>query len=149
MLIRNVDAHGGHCNGTRYLVNNLYSRTVELVVAFGPHRGETITLPRIPFRTDKENPLQFTRLQFPIKPAFGITSNKSQGQTLKRVGLYLDHPFFSHGQLYVAFSRVGAWEDLQVLVENAGRTTDGVYTKERRVHRSTAVAGLTGCPTKC
>ena len=128
MLIRNVDAHGGHCNGTRYLVNNLYSRTVELVVAFGPHRGETVTLPRIPFRTDKDNPLQFTRLQFPIKPAFGITSNKSQGQTLKRVGLYLDHPFFSHGQLYVAFSRVGAWEDLQVLVENAGRTTDGIYT---------------------
>ena len=28
---------------------------------------------------------------------------ESQGQTLNRVGLYLDRPVFSHGQLYVTF----------------------------------------------
>ena len=27
------------------------------------------------------------------------TSNKAQGQTLKRVGVYLDRPFFSHGHV--------------------------------------------------
>ena len=36
-----------------------------------------------------------------------MTINKAQGQTLGRVGVYLDSPCFSHGQLYVAASRVG------------------------------------------
>jgi len=33
-----------------------------------------------------------------------MTINKAQGQTLQRVGIYLDTPCFSHGQLYVAAS---------------------------------------------
>ena len=33
--------------------------------------------------------------------------NKSQSQSLERAGLFLPRPVFSHGQLYVAFSRPG------------------------------------------
>ena len=36
-----------------------------------------------------------------------MTINKAQGQTLQRVGVYLPDPCFTHGQLYVAASRVG------------------------------------------
>ena len=32
---------------------------------------------------------------------------QAQGQTLEAAGLYLGTDFFSHGQVYVAFSRVG------------------------------------------
>jgi len=39
--------------------------------------------------------------------AFAITINKSQGQSLEDVGLYLPRPVFAPGQLYVALSRVG------------------------------------------
>ena len=49
------------------------------------------------------------RVQFPIRLCFGITANKSQGQTYKRVGINLSQAeMFSHGQLYVALSRVGS-----------------------------------------
>ncbi len=35
-----------------------------------------------------------------------ITMNKSQGQTFNNVGIYLPSSIYSHGQLYVAISRV-------------------------------------------
>ena len=50
---------------------------------------------------------QWSRRQFPVRVAFATTINKSQGQTLKTVGLWLRLPAFIHGQLYVAFSRTG------------------------------------------
>ena len=65
-----------------------------------------VHLPRIPFKiSDKQSPFEWQRRQFPVRPAFAMTINKAQGQSLKRVGVYLDRPCFAHGQLYVAASR--------------------------------------------
>ena len=71
-----------------------------------------------------------TRKQFPVRPCFGRTSNKSQGQTLKKVGIYLDRPFFSHGQYYVAQSRVGSASKLKILVGDGSGLTDNVVYPE-------------------
>ena len=44
-----------------------------------------------------------------------MTINKSQGQTLKHVGLYLPNQAFTHGQVYVALSRASSREGLVVV----------------------------------
>lgn len=64
-----------------------------------------MVIPRIGLNTDDEDPIHFNRRQFPIRLAFAITITKAQGQTLEKVGIYLKHPVFTHGQLYVALSR--------------------------------------------
>ena len=72
----------------------------------GKFESEVVLLPRIPM-IPSDSPIPFRRLQFPIRLAFAMDINKSQGQTMSICGLDLENAVISHGQLYVACSRVG------------------------------------------
>ena len=101
MLLRNLSPIEGLCNGTRLLVQDVINgRLLQAVIATGSHAGEVVFIPRIKLSPDEGLfPFSWSRLQFPVRVAFAMTINKAQGQTLTRVGVYLEQMCFSHGQL--------------------------------------------------
>ena len=82
-------------------------------------------IPRIPI-IPTNIPFEYKRTQFPLRPSFSMTINKSQGQTLKKVGLYLENEVFSHGQFYVGCSQVGSEDCLKIFAPK-NKTRNVVY----------------------
>lgn len=116
MILRNIDPPF-LCNGTRVVITNLRYNLIVATIIYGKFRGKKVLIPRIPMIT-VDLSIKFKRVQFPVKLAFAITINKSQGQSLQTVGLNLEKPCFSHGQLYVACSRVGNPKNLYIYTPN-------------------------------
>uniref|UniRef100_K3Y2Z6 ATP-dependent DNA helicase n=1 Tax=Setaria italica TaxID=4555 RepID=K3Y2Z6_SETIT len=121
ILLRNIDPANGLCNGTRLVVRGFQKNSIDAEIVLGQHAGKRMF------------PFQFKRKQFPIRLSFAMMVNKSQGQTIPNVGVYLPAPVFSHGQLYVAMSRATARTNIKILAlpPNKKRvpTVDGTYTK--------------------
>ena len=69
--------------------------------------------------------ITFHRMQFPVRCCYAMTINKSQGQTLKHVGLDLRGDVFCHGQRYVAVSRTTSRNNIICLVRPE-RLLDGI-----------------------
>ena len=90
---------------------------IEATILTRPVEGEAVLIPRIPM-IPMDLPVQFKRLQFPIRLAFAITINKAQGQSLEKSGIDRNTDCFSHGQLYVACSRVGKPDNLSIWTDN-------------------------------
>ena len=116
MVLRNIDPRLGICNGSRGLIHQMTERVVQLRLLTGTSSGQLVLIPRMTLTSGPDDfPFTLQRRQFPLRLAFAMTINKSQGQSLKLVGIDLRSPVFSHGQLYVALSRCTSVQRIKVL----------------------------------
>ena len=116
MILRNLDAAHGVCNGSRGILTRCGNTVLEVELLTGEHAGKRVFIPRISNQpTEDQVAFKFTRKQFPVRLCFVMTINKSQGQSVKHVGLDLRSPVLTHGQFYVAVSRVTSRGNMKVI----------------------------------
>jgi ATP-dependent DNA helicase PIF1 len=129
MLLQNLNQAEGLCNGTQLTITMLGDMVIEGQIMCGTHQGKSILIPRISLVLKNNKwPFGLQRHQYPIKICYSVMINKSQGQTLAIVGIYLQRPVFTHGQLYVAVSHVTTKSGLKFLIEDE----KGNYTDETK-----------------
>uniref|UniRef100_A0AAY4BKL5 ATP-dependent DNA helicase n=1 Tax=Denticeps clupeoides TaxID=299321 RepID=A0AAY4BKL5_9TELE len=127
MLIRNLDVEDGLVNGTFGTIANIVTTTTEdgkpyvKVIALqldNPTAGSkrkskdnSVYVERLEEQTSIKS---VTRLQFPMKLAFGCTTHKVQGMTLTSAVVCLKRTF-EPGMAYVALSRTTSLEGLRIV----------------------------------
>jgi hypothetical protein len=136
-LLRNLDPTRGLMNGTLLIFRKLIDGVL-LECERADDSSIKVHLSRIPIDPpDDAYEIPWKRRQFPVKAAFAMTINKSQGKTLNRVGLYLRLGCFGHGQLYVALSRVGHPDHIRVCFYDEPVDEDADAERQLRQHTLT------------
>lgn len=118
VLTWNIDIESGLCNGTRGVITDVGVAGVTVKLLSG--QVTMITYNRVESDDDKNNWMMF----MPLRLAYALTVNKSQGMTLDSVIVHLDknttNVNFLYGRSYTALSRVRDLKSLQIINVSLG-----------------------------
>jgi hypothetical protein len=114
-VMRNLLKKEGLTNNTRVKITELKRFSIR-VCTVDTEIPKFFIIPRILFKVTLPYGRSFTMLrkQFPLRLAYSMTYNKSQGQELKRCLVDIRKPPFVHGHLYVALSRIRYFDDIRI-----------------------------------
>ncbi|XP_076038438.1 uncharacterized protein LOC143023723 [Oratosquilla oratoria] len=102
MFLRNLDQKNRHCNRARFKVLPVSNNLITASKITGIDAERTLLIPRIILQSP-DTDLSFTmrRRDFPIRPDFAMSINKSQGQSFSKCGICL--PQYLHIASYTWF----------------------------------------------
>jgi len=134
MCMQNLDVANGICNGTTMIVERLSGNIVwcRVNTRFG-QRLQPIAPTRFTYNS---NGFKFTRTQLPLRVAFCVTLNRSQGGTYDHVAYHGLRQIWAHGMLFVAVTRVTSPDGLTILCDpnlTVPAIDDYVYGTTRNV----------------
>jgi len=117
-IMRNLHKKEGLTNNTRVKILKIRKYTIR-VCTINTKNPKCFEIPRIRFKVNlKWKSYTMCRLQFPLKLAYAMTYNKSQGQELNRCIVDITSPPFCHGHLYVALSRIRNCENIKIFYDD-------------------------------
>ena len=100
------------------------------------HQSKRVLIPRVVLAPpDVDLAFVLRHCQFPVRLAWAMTINKAQRQTLDKVGIHLEEPAFTHGQLYVALLRARSFADvhMEIIPTSHQRKDDDKWTTDNPV----------------
>jgi hypothetical protein len=119
LVLRNLSKRHGLVTNKRVRILELMSNSIKVQTLDSNPKVAIIPRIRFKFRLSLGDSFEMMRTQFPLRLAYCMSYNKSQGQTLQRVLLDITTPPFAHGHLYVALSRVTLYSDVHIICENS------------------------------
>ena len=145
MITMNLNFPQGLVNGQKGVLRGISPNSRVIRVELLNADKTIVLVPRISFTAQVgRQGISFQRVQFPLRFAYSLNINKSQGQTLSRIGPDLRSDVFAHGQLYVALSHAQNRDSIMCLLPPS-RISDDVPHTANVVH-SPFVEEATGNP---
>ena len=120
IVLRNLSKSNGLATNSRVRILYISPDVIRVQTMSNPPQRASIPRIRFEFKIFNESSFKMIRIQFPLRLAYCMTYNKSQGQTLNKVLLDTVHSPFAHGHLYVALSRITSYKNIRIycLVDN-------------------------------
>ena len=107
------------CNRIRLIIQELTNNVIGKIIVTGNYISNKVYISQMSMiPSNPKTSLIFQRRQFSVPLCFVMTINKSQGQSLLYVGLFLRKPVFIHRQFYVTILRVKSKSRLKILILN-------------------------------
>jgi len=143
LLTANLSKSNGLAKNTKVKIASLNERTkhkigVQVVNGFD---NQVIFIPRIKFMFTSQHKCSFrmVRTQFPLRLAYCLTYNRSQGQTADKVVLDVVNPPFSHGQFYVATTRTRLYKNTMIYGSTVQRLDNGNIVVPNITHKEVLI----------